>query len=124
MTPKRSMVWAGVAAIVLVLATSIGAVAGYYVTGETYEKSQPQYQAGYAAGVVDMLTEIYAGKFLKDGSFNDLSGKILKCQADKKLKQSQVRAAYLTYLQQFPAQKPDKAPSNIFESLKLACQIK
>jgi hypothetical protein len=122
MTPKRSIVWTGVAAIVLVLATSIGAVA--VVTGDKYEKSQPVYQLGYAAGAVDMLAEIYAGKFLKDGSFNDLTGKVVKCLADKKMKQSQMRAAYITYLQQFPAQKTDNAPSNIVESLKLACQIK
>ena len=123
MTPKRSIVWAGVASIVLVLATSIGALAGY-MTGDKYEKSQPLYQTGYAAGAVDMLAEIYGGQFLKDGSFNDLSGKIIKCLADKKMKQTQVRAAYLTYLKEFPAQKSDNAPSNIFESLKLACQIK
>jgi hypothetical protein len=43
----------------------------------------------------------------KDGSFNDLSGKIIKCLADKKMKQTQVRAAYLTYLKEFPAQKSD-----------------
>jgi hypothetical protein len=123
MTPKRSIVWAGVAAIGLVLATSLAAVAGY-ITGDKYEKSQPLYQSGYAAGAVDMLADIYDGKFLKDGSFNDLTGKIVKCLADKKMKQTQVRAAYLTYLQQFPAQKTDQAASNIVEALKLACQIK
>jgi hypothetical protein len=119
---QRRMLWTS-ATIVALVATIGTAVAGY-TTGTTFMKGSNSYKLGYAAGAMDMLTALQEQKLLKEGSFNDQTAKIAQCLRDKKVRQGQVAAAYLTYLQNNPNRQTEAAAPDISNAMAIACQIK
>jgi hypothetical protein len=121
MCVNRKTLWLGGTALALTLAATAGVALAGYANGDDYTRASPSYQLGYAAGVADTLAALQGGSLLKDGAFNDQTGKIARCLADKKVKQSQIRAAYLAYLQANPGKKSEAAGPNVFEALKKAC---
>ena len=96
------------------------ALAGYF-DGDQYKKAGQGYQAGYAAGAMDMLAGLQETKLLKDGSFNKEAGDVANCLAAKKIKSSDLRKAYLKYLELNPDQGKKNAAGDIFVAMKLAC---
>jgi hypothetical protein len=111
----------GAAICALALVATVGSAIAGYTTGDNYAHASLSYQLGYAGGVADTLAALQSENLLKDGPFNEQTAKIARCLTDKKIKQSQVRAAYLTYLQTNPDKASQTAGTNIFEALKIAC---
>ena len=116
---QRKMLWTG--AIAGVLVTTIGTAIAGYTTGDAYLKASGSYKLGYAAGAIDMLTALQEQKLLKDGAFNDQTAKIAKCLQDKKVKQSQVAQAYLTYLKENPKRQAEAAAPDISNAMAIGC---
>jgi len=110
-----------VGAIVLAFAATIGTALAGYSTGETFTKASGDYKLGYAAGAIDMLTALQEQGLLKDGPFNEQTAKIGQCLKDKKVKQSQVAAAYLTFLKENPKRQGEAAAPNISTAMATAC---
>jgi hypothetical protein len=102
------------------LCTAGTALAGYF-NGDAYKKAGEGYQAGYAAGAMDMLTGLQETKLLKDGSFNKDAADVANCLAAKKIKSLDLRNAYLKYLELNPDQGKANAAGDIFAAMKLAC---
>jgi hypothetical protein len=96
------------------------ALAGYF-DGTQYKKASQAYQMGYAAGAMDMLAGLQETKMLKDGSFSKDAGEVTTCLAAKKIKSSDLRNAYLKYLELNPDQSKSSAAGDIFVAMKLAC---
>jgi hypothetical protein len=119
---QRKMLWMGATAVALV--ATIGTAVAGYTTGTTFMKGSNSYKLGYAAGAMDMLTALQEQKLLKDGAFNDQTAKIAQCLRDKKVRQGQVAAAYLTYLQNNPSRQAEAAAPDLSNAMVIACQIK
>jgi hypothetical protein len=111
--------WTG--AVVAALVAMIGTALAGYATGDIYLKASGSYKLGYAAGAIDMLTALQEQKLLKDGAFNDQTAKIAKCLQDKKVKQSQVVQAYLTYLKENPKRQAEAAAPDISNAMAIGC---
>jgi hypothetical protein len=122
MAINRRISWTAAVVVSATLAAGLGSALAGYTTGQTYTKTTPDYQLGYVAGVVDLLTALQEQKLLKDGAFNDQAAMIAQCLKTKKIKQSQVRAAYLGYLKTFPAKAPDAAAPDVTNAVVIACQ--
>jgi hypothetical protein len=116
---QRKVLWTGATAVALV--AMIGTALAGYTTGGTFMKAPNGYQLGYAAGAIDMLTALQEQKLLKDGAFNDQTAKIVKCLKDKKVKQSQVVQAYLTYLKEDPKRQAEAAAPDISNAMAVGC---
>jgi len=113
------VLWTGAVAAALV--AMIGTALAGYATGDIYLKASGSYKLGYAAGAIDMLTALQEQKLLKDGAFNDQTAKIAKCLQDKKVKQSQVVQAYLTYLKENPKRQAEAAAPDISNAMAIGC---
>jgi len=113
------VLWTGAVAAALV--AMIGTAVAGYATGDIYLKASGSYKLGYAAGAIDMLTALQEQKLLKDGAFNDQTAKIAKCLQDKKVKQSQVVQAYLTYLKENPKRQTEAAAPDISNAMAIGC---
>jgi len=113
------VLWTGAVAAGLV--AMIGTALAGYATGDIYLKASGSYKLGYAAGAIDMLTALQEQKLLKDGAFNDQTAKIAKCLQDKKVKQSQVVQAYLTYLKENPKRQAEAAAPDISNAMAIGC---
>jgi hypothetical protein len=116
---QRKMLWTGATAAALV--ATIGTALAGYTSGDTFMKASNSYKLGYSAGAIDMLTALQEQKLLKDGAFSDQTGKIAKCLQDKKVKQSQVAQAYLTYLKENPKRQAEAAAPDISNAMAIAC---
>ncbi|HEV2549902.1 MAG TPA: hypothetical protein VGU20_21505 [Stellaceae bacterium] len=119
---QRKMLWTGATAVALV--AMIGTALAGYTTGDTFMKASNSYKLGYAAGAIDMLTALQEQKLIKDGAFNDQTAKIAQCLRDKKVKQSQIANAYLTYLKENQKRQAEAAAPDISNAMAIACQIK
>jgi hypothetical protein len=122
MAMTRKISWTTAVVVVATLAAGLGSAFAGYTTGQTYTKTTPDYQLGYVAGVVDLLTALHDQNLLKDGAFNDQAALIGLCLKNKKIKQSQVRGAYLGYLKTFPNKAPDGAAPDVTNAVVIACQ--
>lgn len=120
MRAHRIMPWIGGAAVGVILSASIGTALGY-ATGETFTKASPSYQLGYVGGAIDMLAGLQGAKLLKDGPMKDGTANVLQCLHDKKIKQSQVRGAYLSYLKAYPKKASETAAIDVFNAADIAC---
>jgi hypothetical protein len=109
------------------MATAIMAAAGSaladFMNGANYTKAEPPYQVGYAAGAVDMITNLQASGAISDPPLNADISKIRKCLVDQKIKQAQIAAAYVAYLNAEPKSKSEPSALSVFEALKIACKI-
>jgi hypothetical protein len=124
MRAHRIMPWIGGAAVGIVISATIGTAFAGYSTGETFSKASPSYQLGYVAGAMDMLAGLQGAKLLKDGPMNDDAAKLVQCLSDRKIRQSQVRGAYLSYLKVYPAKAGDSAAIDVFNAAQMACSKK
>jgi hypothetical protein len=122
MAAHRRVLWTGAVVVLAALVAGLGSALAGYTTGQAYKKTTPDYQLGYVAGVVDALTALQNQKLLKDGPFSDQATAIAQCLQTKKIKQSQVRSAYLGYLQTFPAKASDNAAPDVTNAVAIACQ--
>jgi hypothetical protein len=122
MATTRRVSWTAAVVVSATLAAGLGSALAGYTTGQTYTKTTPDYQLGYAAGVADLLTALQEQKLLKDGAFNDQAAMIGQCLKNKKIKQSQVRGAYLGYLKAFPSKVSDSAAPDVTNAMVIACQ--
>jgi len=116
---QRKTLLAGAMAVAFV--ATIGTALAGYTTGEIFTKASGGYKLGYAAGAIDMLTALQEQGLLKDGAFNDQTAKIARCLKDKKVKQSQVAAAYLTFLKENPKRQAEAAAPNISTAMATGC---
>lgn len=121
MRAHRIMPWIGGAAIGIVISASVSTALAGYSTGATFSKASPSYQLGYVAGAIDMLAGLQGAKLLKDGPMNDDAAKVVQCLTDKKIRQSQVRGAYLSYLKVYPKKASDSAAIDVFNAAEIAC---
>ena len=120
MRAHRIMPWIGGATVGIVISASIGTALGY-ATGETFTKASPSYQLGYVGGAIDMLAGLQGAKLLRDGPMNDGATKVVQCLRDKKIRQSQVRGAYLSYLKVYPKKASETAAIDVFNAAEVAC---
>lgn len=123
MVVSQRTVFVLAALIAAAIVAATGSALASYISGEQYSKQKPLYQLGYAVGAIDMLTELQGLGSLQAGPLNDAVAKIAQCLIDKKVKQSEIAGAYVTYLQQVPKSRAEQAPLSIFEAVKAACHL-